>query len=141
MSRDFVGTGYGAPVRYDVHVEEDGSQYSLTQQIRGKATNFQWDAAGPDSNDLARALLWETTGVEPTWQMYRLFTSHIVSAWPKKVGECWRMSDDEISQWLTRVELATAATEDSGQTQARQSQSRARELKVKGFADMLKRRR
>jgi len=141
MSRDFVGTGHSEPVRYDVHVEEDGSQYSFTQRVGGVATNFQWDAAGPGSNDLARALLWMTTGVEPAWRMYRLFKSDVVSAWPRKVGECWRISDDEISQWLAGVERDTAATENAGQTKARLAQTQARELKVKGFADMFRRRR
>src|SRR4051812_47332526 len=141
MSRDFVGTGYRSPARYDVHVEEDGNQYLFTQRVGGVDTNFQWGAAGPHSNDLARALLWITTGGKPAWRMYRLFKSEVVSAWPRMVGECWRISDEEICQWLAGVERDTAATEDTGQTQSRLSQSHARELKVKGFADMVKRRR
>ncbi len=138
MSRVFVGTGYGEPARYGVHVEQDGRQYSFTQQVGGAKTNFQWDAAGPLSNDLARALLWVTTGVEPAWRMYRLFKSEVVSTWPRRVGECWRISSDEISQWLSGVERDTARTEDAGQTEARWLQTHARELKVKGFARMFK---
>lgn len=141
MSRDFVGTGYSEPVRYDVHVEEAGSQYSFTQQVGGVNTNFLWDAAGPGSNDLARALLWVTTGVEPAWQMYRLFKTEVVSAWPRQAGECWRISDDQISQWLAGVERDTAATEKVGQTADRLAQTRARELSVRSFADMLEGRR
>jgi Family of unknown function (DUF6166) len=141
MSRDFVGTGYNGPARYDVHIEEDGKQYSFTQQVRGANTDYEWDGAGPGSNDLARALLWVTTGTEPAWQMYSLFKSQVVGAWPRKVGECWRISDVEISRWLARVERDTAATEDAGQTEARLSQTHARELKIKGFADMFKKRR
>jgi hypothetical protein len=138
MSRDFVGTGYSEPVRYEVHVEDDGKHYRLTQQVRGIATNFKWDAAGPASNALARALLWVTTGVEPTWRMYHLFKSEVVSDWPRKAGECWRISSDEISEWLAGVERDTAATEGAGQTQARHVQSQARALNIKGFADTFK---
>jgi uncharacterized protein DUF6166 len=139
MSRVFVGTGYGEPTTYGVHVEQDGKKYSFTQRIAGAKANFQWDAAGPGSNDLARALLWVTTGVEPAWRMYRLFKSEVVSTWPRKVGECWRISSDEISQWLAGVERDTARTEDASQTEARWLQTHARDLKVKGFARMFKR--
>lgn len=138
MSRDFVGTGYSAPTRYDVHVEENGNQYSLTHQVRGTKAGFEWDGAGPGSNDLARALLWVTTGVEPAWRTYRFFKSEVVSAWPRRVGECWRISDDQISEWLASVERDTAVTETTGQTQARLAQTEDRELRVKGFAAMFK---
>ena len=141
MARYFVGTGYSQPTQYSVHVEEGGKQYSMTQQIRGVPTSYQWDGAGPDSNDLARALLWVTTGVEPAWRMYQLFKSEIVSAWPRKQGECWRISDDNISEWLAGVERDTAATEDTGQTKARLEQTRIRESQVKGFAAMFKKQR
>ena len=140
MGRNFVGTGYSAPVRYDVHIEEAGSQRSFTQQVRGVPTDFRWDGAGPGSNDLARALLWVTTGVEPTWSMYHQFKSEVVSTWPRQAGECWRISGDEITRWLAGVEQDTAATEDAGQTQARLSQTHARELKLEGFAALFKRR-
>jgi uncharacterized protein DUF6166 len=121
MSRYFVGTGYSEPARYDVHVEEDGKQYTFTQQVHGANADFQWDAAGPGSNDLARALLWVTTGVEPDWRLYRLFKTQVVSAWPRKVGQCWRISEDEVSQWLAGVGRGTAATEDSGRAEGRLS--------------------
>ena len=140
MSREFVGTGYSAPVRYDVYVEEAGNQRKLTQQVGGAPTNFDWDGAGPGSNDLARALLWVTTGVEPAWQTYRQFKSEVVSTWPRQVGECWRISDAEISRWLAGVERDTAATEEAGQTRARLSQTHARKLKLEGFAAQFKRR-
>jgi hypothetical protein len=150
LSRDFVGTGYGTaqsqhrdgePIQYGVHVEEAGKRYSLTQQVRGVATNFKWDGAGPGSNDLARALLWVTTGVEPAWQMYHQFKSEVVSAWPRKVGECWRIGGGDISQWLAGVERNTVAAESAGQTQARLAQTEARELKIEGFANTLRNRR
>jgi hypothetical protein len=141
VGRDFVGTGYSSPVRYEVHVEEGGNKRSFTQHARGAATDFQWDGAGPASNDIARALLWVTTGIEPAWQMYHQFKSEVVSGWPRREGECWRISSDEITQWLAGVERDTAATENPGQTQARLSQTLVRELKLSGFATLFKVRR
>jgi hypothetical protein len=70
--------------------------------------------------------------------MYRLFTSEVVSAWPRRAGECWRISDNQIAEWLASVERDTAATETSGETQSRRAQTEARELKVKGLAAMFK---
>jgi hypothetical protein len=108
MSRDFVGTGYKEPVSYDVHVEHDGKRYSLMYRAGGTLVDFRWDGGGPGTTDLARALLWEVTGVAPEWRIYRLFKNEVVATWPRRVGECWRISDEEIRQWLAGVERDTS---------------------------------
>jgi Family of unknown function (DUF6166) len=136
MSRDFVGTGYKEPTSYDVHVEHNGQRYSLMHRERGSYVDFQWDSGGPGSTDLARALLWEVTGVEPEWGTYRLFKNEVVAAWPRRLGECWRISEEEIREWLAGVERDTARTESAGQTEARLEQTRRRESRLKGFAQM-----
>jgi len=64
----------------------------------------------------------------------------VVAAWPRCVGECWRISDEEIREWLAGVEHDTALTETTAQTQSRQEQTRVRETKLKGFAEMFKQR-
>ena len=140
MSRDFVGTGYKEPVSYDVHVEHDGKRYSLMYRAGGSFVDFWWDGGGPGTTDLARALLWEVTGVAPEWRIYRLFKNEVVATWPRRVGECWRISDEEIRQWLAGVERDRARTEDSSRTQARLGQMRDRELRLKGFAQTFRRR-
>jgi hypothetical protein len=141
MSRDFVGTGYSEPVSYDVHVEHDGKRYSLMHRVQGSYVDFQWDGGGPGSTDLARALLWEVTGIDPEWRTYCLFKNEMVATWPARVGECWRISEEDIRQWLAGVERDTAQGEDARQTEARLGQVRARELRLMSFARMLARRR
>jgi len=140
MSKDFVGTGYNEPVSYDVHVEHDGERYSLMHRVQGSYVDFQWDGGGPGSNDLARALLWEGAGTDPEWRTYRLFKNEVVATWPRRAGECWRISEEEIRQWLAGVERDTAQGEDAGQTEARLGQVRARESRLRSFARMLVRR-
>lgn len=138
MSRDFVGTCYKEPAGCDVHVEQDGKRYSLTHMVRGSSEEFRWDGGGPGSTELARALLWEATGVEPEWRIYRLFKNEVVATWPLRAGECWRISDEEIREWLAGVERDTARPESSSQTEARLGQTRDREGRLKGFARMFK---
>ena len=141
MNREFVGTGYIEPVSYDVHVEHDGKRYSLMHRVDGSYTDFYWDGGGPGSTDLARALLWEVTGFEPEWRTYRLFKNEVVANWPLQTGECWRMSEEQIRQWLARVERDTAEMESAAQTEARLGQTQAREMRLNSFARMLVRRR
>ncbi len=137
MSRDFIGTGHINPTTYDVHVEHDGERYSLMHRVRGSFVDFQWDSGGPGTTDLARALLWEVTGIEPEWRIYRLFKNEVVAAWPRAVGECWRISEREIRQWLDGVERDTALTENSGQTTARLEQTRLREVRLSTFHQLV----
>lgn len=136
MSRVFVGTGYKEPASYDVHVEQDGERYSLMHKVRGTYVDFQWDGGGPVTTDLARALLWEVTGLEPEWRIYRHFKNEVVAAWPRHVGECWRISEQEIKQWLARVEQDIERTETSSQTKARLEQTLKRESRLKVFANL-----
>ena len=139
MSKDYVGTGYDGPVRYDVRVEHDGRHESLRHSVGGSYVDFRWDGGGPASTDLARALLWSVTGVEPEWRIYRLFMSEVVAAWPMRVGECWRISEGEIRQWLAGVERDFALTESASRTEARLEQMRNREQRLKGFSKVLNR--
>ena len=134
MSKVFVGTGSTEPNGYGVHVEVDGKRYSLTQRVAGDQVEFRWDGGGPQSTDLARSLLWQATGVEPEWRVYRLFKNEVVATWPYHAGECWRISDQEIRAWLAGVERDMAREEDAGQTEARLAQSARRETRLAGFA-------
>jgi hypothetical protein len=133
MTRDFVGTGRGQPTEYDVHIEENGGHYSLTHSVSGSYVTYQWDGSGPHSAELARALLWVTTGVDPEWRTARLFKNEVVAAWPRALGECWRISDEQIRQWLADVERDMARTEDANQTAARLGEIRHRQSRLKGF--------
>jgi|1186.fasta_scaffold698607_2 hypothetical protein len=136
MSRDFVGRGYVEPTRYGVYVEEGGMRSDMTHKVRGSTTDYQWDGGGPESAELARAMLWVVSGVEPEWRVYRLFRTEVVSAWPRRSGECWRISEEQIRQWLAGLERDTAKAESAEQTKARLDQTRGRESRIKGFAAM-----
>ncbi|MEA2574967.1 MAG: hypothetical protein QOH93_2265 [Chloroflexia bacterium] len=140
MVKQFVGTGHKEPISYDVHVEQDSKRYSLMHRVQGSYVDFQWDGGGPETTDLARALLWEATGIEPEWRIYRHFKNEVVMAWPRHEGECWRISEMEILLWLEGVEQDLARTEDPGQTVSRREQTRQRESRLKSFAQIFRRR-
>jgi hypothetical protein len=140
MSKSYVGTGYEEPGICAVHVEHEGKSYRLTHSVRGSHVNFHWDGGGPGSTDLARALLWDVVGVEPEWKICRLFLTEVVSTWPMGVGECWRISEDEIRRWLAGVERDMARAESASRTEARLEQMRDRESRLRGFARTLTRR-
>lgn len=139
MGKVFVGTGYNEPPRYGVQIEEAGGWYSFKHKVDGDFVDFEWDGGGPGTTDLARALLSEVTGMEPEWRTYRLFKTEVVATWPRHVGECWRMSEEEIRQWLAGVEQDEARTETAVQTQARLGQMRDRDERVKGFGRLFRR--
>jgi hypothetical protein len=134
MSRVFVGRGYSEPTRYKVYTEQDGMRSDMTRQVGGSSVDYQWDGAGPNSAELARALLWLVQGVEPDWRLSRLFASEIISAWPRHAGECWRISEDEINAWLAQVEQDTSRTESTPQTKARLGEALGRESRLRSFA-------
>mgnify|MGYP000200345932 CR=1 FL=1 len=134
MSRYFVGSDYANPARSDVQIQVDGERYSFKHRVGGSYVDFQWDGGGPGSTDLARALLTEVTGAEPEWRIYRLFKNEVVATWPHHEGECWRLSEDEVRQWLAEVETDTVRTENAGQTEARLAQTVAREGRLKFFS-------
>jgi len=133
MARDFVGSGYATPTQYRVHVEQDGALSTLTHNVRGSKADYVWDSGGPGSSDLARALLWTATGVDPEWRIYRLFKTEVVSTWPRRSGECWRISEDQIRQWLAGVEADIVQSESPRQTEARLVQERHRESRLRLF--------
>ena len=145
MGKDFIGAGHTRAgqtelTSYDVHIEHDGRRYSLTHKVRGSYVAFQWDGGGPGSTDLARALLWEATGADPEWRIYRLFKNEVVAAWPRRIGECWRISEEEIREWLAGVERDMSRAEDASHTEARLERTRKRGLRLKGFTRMFGRR-
>ncbi len=135
METYFVGTGVGQPPHLDVSVEQNGERYSLRNKVRGVAGDFVWDGGGPGSSDLARALLWEATGSDPEFRIYRLFKSEVVAAWPRQEGECWRISQSEIRAWLAGVESDTVLGENAGQTKTRLDQTEVREARLKSYSD------
>lgn len=133
MRRDFVGDGFTNPTQYRVYVEQDGARSTLTHKVRGVQVEYVWDSGGPGSSDLARALLWTVTGVDPEWRIYRLFKSEVVSTWPRRSGECWRISEDQIRQWLAGVAGDIAQSESPRQTEARLVEEGRRESRLRLF--------
>ena len=133
MSRSFVGIGTDEPGGCEVYIEQGATRGRLRHSVSGSNAGFRWDGSGSGSTDLARALLWEATGVEPEWRIYRLFKNEVVATWPMRVGECWRISDDQIRQWLATAERDLAVEENASRTEARLDLMQNRERRLKNL--------
>jgi hypothetical protein len=99
--------------------------------MSGSSAGFSWDGSGSASTDLARALLWEATGVEPDWRIYRLFKNQVVATWTIHVGECWRISDDQIRHWLATTQRDLVRADGANRTEARLELMQERERRLK----------
>lgn len=87
----------------DVYVEQNGRRHRLTRRARRIQESYRWDGVGPDSTELARAILWIVTGAEPPWSLYKGFARDIVAHFPAPAGcngECWRLREEEVLAWL-----------------------------------------
>jgi hypothetical protein len=124
MSRVFIGVGHGGQGGSDVYVEQNGKRQRLTRRVKRVHEGYSWDQMGPRSTELARAILWVVTGMDPPWALYRGFTSDVVAHLPVPIceGECWRLSEAEVEAWLHNVGWTTTGTQGEHTAQVKVSQ-------------------
>jgi hypothetical protein len=143
MSSVFIGVGR-AGGSGDVYVEKDGQRHRLTRRVNRVYEGYSWDQAGPRSAELARAILWLVTGVEPPWALYRGFTSDVVAHLPVPIveGEYWRLSVAEVRAWLHDVGWTGAETPREQVARARVSQQARRtwQERARSAANLFRRR-
>lgn len=135
MSRVFIGVRNGRSGQCEVHVEQDGKRYRLTHRVRGARVDFCWDQAGPRSRELAKALLWNATGIRPRWGIYSQFAGQVVAKFALCDGECWRLSDEEIKGWLAHLDESLSRSETPEQTGRRRKMMRRWANRVRRFAE------
>ncbi len=120
MSLVFIGIRQSAQDSCNVYMERDGKRYQLTRSAGGGRRGLCWDQAGPSSAELAQVLLWKVTGLKPKWSIYQIFKSEVVATFPLcDSGECWRLSEEEIRDWLARLEDSLVRAESPEQTESR----------------------
>lgn len=109
MGKVYVGYGhhyqrYPVP-GYVVVLEEDPSGSlahlgRLADRVRHSPGEFDWSDTGSSRPDLARSLLWDALGREPEPELYQQFEREHVANWPMHPGECWRITEKEVQDWL-----------------------------------------
>lgn len=81
-----------------VTIEEVGQVHMLAHRVHHSPTGFSWGYAGSGPADLARSLLWDLLGAEPTPSLYQDFKFDVVSRWPQSGS--WVMSQRELATWV-----------------------------------------
>lgn len=70
----------------------------LKHRVRHSPTGFSWGYPGSGPADLARSILWDFIGAEPTPGLYQDFKFQFVSVW----GDEWEIRGCQIQDWLDR---------------------------------------
>ena len=70
----------------------------LKHRIYHSPDGFNWGYGGSGPADLARSILWDFIGAEPTPGLYQDFKFHFVSGWKDK----WEITSEEIQNWLDK---------------------------------------
>jgi len=75
----------GEPLKHRVYHSPDG---------------FNWGYGGSGPADLARSILWDFIGAEPTPSLYQDFKFCFVSGWKDE----WQITSEEIQNWIDKKE-------------------------------------
>lgn len=120
MNRVFIGVRQDSQMgqvgrECDVYLEQNGIRHRLTRSVKGVQEGYRWDGTGPQSTELARAILWVASGVEPPWSLYKGFTTDVIATLPSphlssSGGECWRLSEEDVRAWLGDVRWPPASS-------------------------------
>ena len=73
----------------------------LKHRVRHSPTGFEWGFEGSGPADLARSILWDHLGEEPSPALYQEFKRAFVAFW---VDE-WQISSLEIQEWMNTRDL------------------------------------
>jgi len=78
----------------DVEVLVNSKQ--LRHHVYHSPTGFCWGYGGSGPADLARSILWDYLGAEPSASLYHDFKFEFVTKW----GAEWTITENEIEKWI-----------------------------------------
>lgn len=81
-----------------VTVEEAKKKSPLKHQVYHSPTGFNWGYGGSGPTDLARSILWDYLGKEPSTPLYQDFKWEFVAAWKEE----WQITSAEIKKWIIK---------------------------------------
>jgi len=70
----------------------------LEHHVCHSPTGFGWGHGGDGPADLARSILWDFIGAEPTPSLYQDFKYHFVLGWK----DTWEITSEEIQNWMNK---------------------------------------
>ena len=81
---------------YPGGVKVTANNRPLRHRVRHSPTGFEWGFEGSGPADLARSILWDHLGKEPSPALYQEFKRAFVACW----GDEWQISSLEIQEWI-----------------------------------------
>jgi len=95
--------GNAASERTVIVIYNDGDVRLLAHrqsasQVCHSPGGFSWGYTGSGPATLARCILWEQTGQEPSPETYQAFKREIVVQWPQDGG--WTLDATHVENWL-----------------------------------------
>jgi hypothetical protein len=79
-----------------VTINEFGKDKLLIHQVHHSPTGFEWGYMGSGPADLARSIIWDFIGKEPSPQLYQEFKREFVSGWKDE----WKITSEQIREWI-----------------------------------------
>ena len=81
-----------------VTVKEGKEETLLRHHVYHSPTGFCWGYGGSGPADLARSILWDFLGEEPTPELYQDFKWDFVAKWEAE----WQITSAEIKKWIIK---------------------------------------
>lgn len=85
----------------DSEVKVTVDDKSLKHQVYHSPTGMEWGYLGSGPADLARSILWDYLGKEPSRNLYMDFKDRFVAGW----GEDWQIDSMRIQDWMIKTVL------------------------------------
>ncbi len=108
MIRD--GESFADDVR--ILVREHGTVGALRHRVRHSPTGMNWGYGGSGPADLARSIVWDVLGREPTAVEYQAVKWALVSPLPAEGGE---ITEEQVRAVLARLEAPEQTHELGGE--------------------------
>lgn len=87
----------GSDVKVTVK-EGKAEETLLRHHIYHSPTGFCWGYGGSGPSDLAKSILWDYLGKEPSSPLYQDFKWEFVATW----GAEWKITSAEIKKWIIK---------------------------------------
>ena len=90
-----------------VEVVTGNQRRTLEHRVRHSPTGVEWGYGGSGPADLARSILWDHLGMEPSPDLYQAFKSAFVATWHT---DSWSLHAGVIDRWLAARARADAGS-------------------------------
>lgn len=100
--KTYKSAGYGEPV----FVTDDLGTWTLKHHVFHAPTGFAWGYGGSGPAELARCILWDYLGHEPSAAQYHQFKWDLIAS--RDGDSPFELTSTEINTWFSNNEVLSA---------------------------------